>query len=158
MFHQKTAWDVIHEQAYCHDEAANHQLLIVAVFWIIRIVSMEECSNLTQNLIQICCFTCSFILNEMATQYTYSLNSIYRPHWLVQWSRHCLHMHIPVHSPHLPGYIYITKTILVILIMAGLLSRQTYYTMENIQESATSSWRKWYLGKDLEEVKGGSHS
>ena len=93
MFHQKTTWDVIHEQAYCHDEAANHQLLIVAVFWIIRIVSMEECSSLTQNLIQICCFTCSFILNEMATQCTCLLNSIYHPHWLVQCSCHCSHAH-----------------------------------------------------------------
>ena len=39
------------------------------------------------------------ILNVMATQYTCSLNSIYRPHWLVQWSRHCSPMCIPVHSP-----------------------------------------------------------
>ena len=35
------------------------------------------------------------------------------PHWRVQWSCHCSHMCIPVHSPWLPGFI-------VILTMAGL--------------------------------------
>ena len=43
-----------------------------------------------------------------------------RPHWLVQWSRHCSHMFIPVHSPWLPGYIDVTQTILIILTMVGL--------------------------------------
>ena len=32
-------------------------------FWVIWIVSTEECSSLTQNLMQICCSTCSVILN-----------------------------------------------------------------------------------------------
>ena len=49
MFHKKTAWDVMHEQVCCHDEAANHQLPIAVTFWIIPIVSTEECSSLTQN-------------------------------------------------------------------------------------------------------------
>ena len=71
---------------------------------------------------QICCFTCSVILNVMATQYTCSLNNIYRPHWLVQWSHHCLCMCIPVLSPWLPGYIDGTQTILVILTMTGLIT------------------------------------
>ena len=35
MFHKKTARDVMHEQAHCHDEAASHQLPIAAAFCII---------------------------------------------------------------------------------------------------------------------------
>ena len=75
----------MHEQVCCHDEAANHQLPIAAAFWIIWIISVEECSSLTQKLMQVCGSTHSVILNVTATQYTCSLNSIYRPHWLVQW-------------------------------------------------------------------------
>ena len=37
--------------------------------------------------------------------HTCSLNSIYHPHWPVQWSHHCSCMCILVHSPWLPGYI-----------------------------------------------------
>ena len=100
---KNSAWDVIHEQAHCHDKAANHQLPIAAAFGIIWIVSTEECSSLTQNLVQICCH--SVILNVTATQYTCLLNRVCCPHWLAQWSRHCSCMLIPVHSPQLPGYI-----------------------------------------------------
>ena len=56
-------------------------------FWINWIVSTEECSSLMQNLMQSHRSTSSFILNTMATQYTCSLNSDYRPQ--VPWSRHC---------------------------------------------------------------------
>ena len=94
-----SAWDVMHEWAYCPDEAANHHLPMAVVFWIIQIVSTEEYSKLMQNLIQIKCSTCSVILNAMVTQYTCSLIGFYHPHWLVQWSCHCSHMHIPLHSP-----------------------------------------------------------
>ena len=94
-------------------------------FWIIRIVSTEECSSLMQNLRQIRCCTHSVILNATATQYTCSLNRIYHPHWLVQWSHHCSHMCIPVHSPWLSGYINVVQTILVILIMSGLFLEAT---------------------------------
>ena len=56
--------DVMHEWAYehrpCRDEATSHQLPIAAVFWIIWIVSVEECSSLMQNSMQIHCSTCSF--------------------------------------------------------------------------------------------------
>ena len=110
---------MIHEQVCCCDEAANHQLPIAVPFWIIWIVSMEECSSLRQNLMQIHCSTCSVILNVMVTQYTCSLNGICCPHWLVQWSHHCPHMCIPAHSLRLPGYVDIPQTILVILAMAG---------------------------------------
>ena len=53
IFHQKTALDEMHELACCHDEAANHQLPIAVAFWIIWIVSVEECSRLMQNLMLI---------------------------------------------------------------------------------------------------------
>ena len=56
----------------------------------------------------------------MATQYTRSLNGIYCPHWQLQWSCHCSHACIPVHSPWLPGYIDVMQTILIILTMTGL--------------------------------------
>ena len=116
MFHQKT----LHEWACCRDKAANHQLPIAVAFWIIQIVSVEKCSSFMQNLMQMHCSTHSVILNAMATQHTCSLNGVYHPHWLVQWSHHCPCMCIPVHSPWLPGYIDITQTILVILTMAGI--------------------------------------
>ena len=74
-------------------------------FWIIQMVSAEKCSSLMQNLMQICSSICWVILNVKAIQYTCSLNSIYHPHWVVQWSYHCLHISIPVHSPWLPGYV-----------------------------------------------------
>ena len=97
--------------------------------WTIQIVSMEECSSLMQNLMQMCCFTCSIILNMMATRYTFSLKGIYCPHWLVQWSRHCSHMHIPAHSPWLSGYITVMQTILVILTIAGLFQTDLMWIM-----------------------------
>ena len=78
------AQDTMREWARCRDEAAHHQLPIAAAFWIIRIVSMEECSNLMQNLMQSCCSTCSVILDATATQYTCSLNGVYHPHRLIQ--------------------------------------------------------------------------
>ena len=113
---KSSAQDVMHERDCCHDEAVNHQLPIAVAFWIIQTVSAEECSSLTQ----ICCSTPSVILNAMATQYTCSLHGVYRPHWLLQWGRHCSHMCIPVHSPWLPGYIHVPQTILVTLTVVGL--------------------------------------
>ena len=86
---KNSAWDVMHEWAHCHDEAANHQLPITAAFWIIWIVSVEECSSLVQNSMEIYCFTCSFWMQwpHMLTQQHLP------PHWLVQWSCHCSRMH-----------------------------------------------------------------
>ena len=117
---KNSAWDVIHEWVHCCDEVANHQLPIAVAFWIIWIFSTEVCLSLMQNLMHIHCSTCSVILNAMATQHTCSLNGVYRPHWLVQWSRHCSHMHIPLNPPWLPGYISFVQTVLVILTMVGL--------------------------------------
>ena len=115
---KNSAQDVMHEQAYCSDEATSHQLPIAAAFWIIWIVSMEVCSSLMKNLMQIHCFTYSVILNMTATQYICWLSSIYSPHWLEQWSLHCSHMLIAAQSPWLPGYIGVVQTFLIILTMA----------------------------------------
>ena len=111
---------MIHERVCCRDEAANHQLPIAVAFGIIQIVSMEQCSNLTQNMQQIHCSTHSVILNAVVTQCTCSLNGIYHPHWPVQWSRHCSHMRMPAHSLWIPGYINVTQNVLIILTIAGL--------------------------------------
>ena len=125
---KNSARNVLHEWACCRHEAANHQLPTAVAFWILWIVSVEECSSLTQNLMQICCSTCSVILNAMARRYTGSLNGVHCPHCLVQRSYHCSHMCIPVHSPWLPGYINVARTVLVILTMAGLFSGQVSHT------------------------------
>ena len=111
---------MMHEWACCRDEASNYRLPIAEALWIIWIVSMEECSSLTQYLMQIHCSICSVILNVMATQYTCSLNIVYHPHWLVQWSCSSSYMYIPVYHPWLPYYINVTQTVLIILTMAGL--------------------------------------
>ena len=79
VFSKKTTWDMMHQKECCPDEAANHQLPIAVAFWIIQMVSAEECSSLTRNLMQIHCPTCSVILNATATQYTRSLSGIYQP-------------------------------------------------------------------------------
>ena len=96
-------------------------------FWIIQIVSVEECSSLTQNLMQIRCSTRSVILNVTASQYTCSLNGITTPtDWggdftWPQWSHYCSHVYIPVHSPwtSMPGYIDVTQAVLIMLTMVG---------------------------------------
>ena len=120
-----SAQEVMHEQGLCPGQAANHQLPIAVAFWIIQIVSTEECLSLTQNLMQIPCCTSSVILNKMVPQYKCSPIGIYHSHWLIQWSHHCSCMRIPVHSPWLPGYIDVVQTALVILTMAGLLLDRT---------------------------------
>ena len=123
---------MIHERTWCRDETDNHKLPVAAGFWITEMVSKEECWSLTQNLMQIRCSTCSVILNVTTTQYTCSLSGVYHPHWLVQWSCHCSHMRIPVHSPQWPHHINVTQTVLVVLTMAELFSREASYTMKLI--------------------------
>ena len=81
MFHQKTL-----QETWCMSRRVVVMKLPIAVaFWIIWIVSPEECSNLMQNLMQILCSTHSVILNVTGTQYICSLSGIYCSHWLVQW-------------------------------------------------------------------------
>ena len=99
----QTFFFMLHERAHCFNEAASHQLPRAACDLLNHLNSFHRgMLSLTQNLMQICYSTCSVILNATATQYTCSLNGVYRPHWLVQWSHHCSHTHIPVHSPWLP--------------------------------------------------------
>ena len=58
---KNSAQDLMGEWVHCCDEDANHQLSIAMAFWIIQIVSAEECSSLMQNMVQICCSTsCHF--------------------------------------------------------------------------------------------------
>ena len=104
----------------------NH-CIVPESLWIIWIVSVEECSSLTQNLIQICCSTLSVILNVTATQCTCSLNGLYHPPWPVQWSHHCSCTHIPVHSPWRPGDISVMQTIIVT--MAGLVPDRPHMSL-----------------------------
>ena len=120
LMHETVGW------AHCCVEAASPQLPISVAFWISWIVSPKECSSLMQTLMQIHCSAHSVILNVTTTQYTCSLGGICCPHWLVQWSPHCSHVHIPVHSPWLPGYINVTQNVLVILTMAGLFLDRTH--------------------------------
>ena len=108
-FHQKTAWR--------RDEAASHQLPIA--LWIIWTVSAEECSSLPQNLMQICCSTHSVIWMQWPHSTHAQSVASYQPHWLVQWSHHCSHLSIPVHSSWLPGYSFVLQTIFIILTLAG---------------------------------------
>ena len=54
MLHQKTL--------HCCDEASSHQLPIAATFWMIQIISAEECSSVMQ-MMHIHYYTCSIILN-----------------------------------------------------------------------------------------------
>ena len=89
------------------------------------------------------------ILNGMATQYTCSLNSLYHPYWLVQWS-HCSSKCIPVHSPWLPGYTNIT-TIPVILTMAVLFpDRPCIHSSFFCKGSSTFFYLGRAWGMDLE--------
>ena len=80
---ENSARDVMHEQACCRDEAANHQLPIAAAFWIIQIVCEEECSNLMAKfnadslLYSLSDFECDSHTVHMLIQ------GIYHPHWLV---------------------------------------------------------------------------
>ena len=86
---------MMREWVHCYDEAANHQVPIAVAFWIIWIVSAQECSSLMQNLMQICCSIRSVILSVMDTHYMCLFSSIYHHHWLVQRSRQCSCMCIP---------------------------------------------------------------
>ena len=121
----------MHEWACSHDEAPNCQLLIALAFWIIWKVSTQESPSLTQNMTQICCCTVTVILNVTATKYTYSLNSVYCPHWLGQWSHLCSHEHSSLLSLA-TRLADAAQTVLVILTMAELfLDRPHIYSLWN---------------------------
>ena len=69
------------ERVCCCDEAANHQLPIAVVFWIIWILSVEEWMFKLNAK-----FGADLLLysdlNAMATQHMCSLKGVYCPHWL----------------------------------------------------------------------------
>ena len=127
----------MHEWLCCCNETANHQLPIAAVFWILQIMSTEECSSLMQNLMCICCSTSSVILNEMTTQYTRSLSGVYHPHWPVQWSRHC--SWCAFQSTLFGWWLLrtVTQTVFIILATAGFfLDRPClWYEAQNLKEA-----------------------
>ena len=116
---KNSAQGVMHEWACFHDKAANHHLPIAMAFWIIWIISPEECSSLMQNLLQIHC----------SARYCFNCHS-HTVHMLTQWhlwppltsavksSYSC--MCIPTHSLWLPGYIDVVYSVLIILKMAWL--------------------------------------
>ena len=93
------AWASVFSWSSCQSPVAH--MHIAVAFWIIQIVSVEKRSSLMQNWMQKThCSTHLVILSATATQYTCSLNGIYCPHWLVQWSHHWSHTCIQVHSSH----------------------------------------------------------
>ena len=105
-------------QHLCHTFICDAFIaLSLKAFWIIRVVSMEECSSLSQNLLQIRCFTCSVILTAMAAQYTRSLSGVYHP-TLTSTVKVSLFTHVHS-SPFSLGPGYIDVTVPIILIMAG---------------------------------------
>ena len=80
VFPKISAGDLMQEGAHCHDEAANQSPVAHSWgLWIIQMVSTEDYLSLTQNLVQICCSTCSVTLNVTATKNTCSLNGVYHP-------------------------------------------------------------------------------
>ena len=118
------------------------------VFWIIQIVcivSKEECSSLTQNLMQIHCSTHSVILNVRTAHYTCSLNGVHQPHWLVQWSRHCSRMSILVLFPWLPGYSNVMQTIFIILTRVGVFPDRPRTYNGKRKEILTHLRHRWTL-------------
>ena len=84
---------MMHERAYCRDEAASHHLPIAAAFWIIQIVSTEEYSSLMQNLMQIRFSTRSVILCVIAVQY-YMLTQQHLPPPLTSTLRSSLFLYV----------------------------------------------------------------
>ena len=132
MFHQKIPREMRCMSRCIIVIAANHQSPIAVAFWIIQIVSAEECSSLAQNLVQICCSACSVTLNVKATQCAYSLNSVSLPHRWVHWSCHCSCMLILVTSLWLPVYTDVVRTVLVILTMAGLFPDRPCVLYQNL--------------------------
>ena len=143
---KNSTWDMMHEQACCN-EAANCQLLLVTAFWIIGIVSTEEWMFKLNAKFDADSLLNSVILHAMMTQYARSLNSVYHPPWLVQGSRHCSHVSIPVHSPWLPGYIDVAQTILVILTISEFFpDKPHFYNIINFKNCSCLKWTTWCFG------------
>ena len=86
---------------------------------VIRTVSAEECSSFMWNLMQSHCSTHSVIwVWQPHSTHAHCMAST-TPHCVVQWSRHCSHICIPVLSLCISGYINIMQTILIMLTIVG---------------------------------------
>ena len=72
VFHKKKTQHVMLAQAHCCEEAASHQLPVAVAVWI---VSVEECSILMQNLMEIHCSTQSFWMQWPHSAHAYSMAS-----------------------------------------------------------------------------------
>ena len=96
-------------------------------FWVIQIVSTEECSSLMQNLMQICCSNCSVISNTTG----HTVHMLTQRHLLPSLTSAVkLSLFTYVHSSPLPwllNYIDVVQTILMILKMAGLFPDRPWY-------------------------------
>ena len=73
----------------------------------------------------------SVMPNAVATEYTWLTQWCLPPHWPVQGSRHCSHLHISLHAPWLPGHINVMQTVLIMLTMAGLFPGRPHNTPQN---------------------------
>ena len=128
MFHKKT----LHEMWCVSKWAASHQLPIAEAFWTIWTVSAKEWWDLTQNLMQICCSTCWVMLIAMATPW-------HLPPPLTSTLKLSLFTHVHSSLLSLAARLHLCpQTILIILAMAGLLSRQNW--LKVIQH-----WLKCYV-------------
>ena len=125
----------MHEWACCHDKAANHQLPIAAAFWIIWIVSMEECSSLKQ-------IWCRFI--PLLTQ----------SFWM--WWSHNIHAHSVVSTDPMTSTV---KSSLFMRVHSSPLSlaARLYQCCANhsgyINNGWTFSRQTWYYCNLLKPVK-----
>ena len=136
---KNSTWNVMHEWAHSHDKAANHQFPIAVAFWIIWIVSMEECSSLMQNLmqslLQIHCSTCSHFECNSHTVHIFTQWHLLPPLTSTVKSSLFTHVHsslLPLaarlHQCHVNCSHYINN--------GWTISRQTSYKLK---------WRKLYI-------------
>ena len=125
---------------------------LLKAFWIIPIVSVEECSSLRQDSMQICCPIRSFWMQRPHSTHAHSMASTIVPHWLVQWRCPCSHTHIPVHSPWLPGYIDVVQSPLIVLTMARLFLDRPRCTIENCDFTKPANSQTTIRGKKFKDT------
>ena len=122
----------MHKRAHCRDEAANHQLPIAAA------------SSFPGGKFKLNTKFDADLLFYSRSHFECDGHTV---HMLTQWhllppvistvNHHCSHMHFPVYSPWLPGYINVTQTILDILTWQGFLWTDLPYKPKAMQ------WHSW---------------
>ena len=96
-FWQKNSGDVMHEQECCCDEVAHSCGHLNHLNSFCRgLLKLNAKFDVDLLLCSLSHFECE------AMQYVFSLNGIYCPLWLIQWSHGCSCMWILVHSPWCP--------------------------------------------------------